>query len=84
MTADNHRCELVVDDDGTVLGHARVSPDLGERGRRALVELMKAATRLMAEEDAADPEAAEERGRRQQAAIARIRERARRRRGDAE
>lgn len=71
---DNHRCETVVDEDGTVLGHARVSPDLSEEGRRALVEV---------ERDAADPEAAAERGRRQAEGIARIRERARRRRGDA-
>lgn len=76
MSADGHRCELVVGDVGAVLGHALVSPDLGDEGRRALVEVMKAAIRLQAERDAADPEAAAERGRRQQAAIARIRERA--------
>jgi hypothetical protein len=83
MSLDDHRCETVVDSDGTVLGHARVSPDLSDEGRGHLVEVMKAAIRLMAEEDAADPEGAAERGRRQQAAIARVRERARRLQGEA-
>jgi hypothetical protein len=82
MTADDHRCEAVVDDDGTVLGHALVAADLGERGRRALVEVTRAAIRLMEERDAADPVGAAERGQRQEAAIARMR--ARRRRGEAE
>jgi hypothetical protein len=81
---DDHRCEPVVDDDGTVLGHARVSSDLGERGRAALVEITKAAIRLMAERDAADPEGAAERARRQEAMRARIAERMRRYRGEAE
>jgi transcription elongation GreA/GreB family factor len=76
---DNHVCVPVVDADGLVLGHARVSPDVDERGQQALVSVLEAARRLMAEQDAADPEAAEERGRRQAAAIARIRERVRRR-----
>lgn len=84
MTADGHRCEAVVDDDGTVLGHALVAADLGERGRRALVEVVKAATRLQAERDAADPVGAAERGRRQEAAIARVRARAQQRGGEAE
>jgi hypothetical protein len=78
---DGHVCIPVVDADGQVLGHARVSPDLDERGQQALLNVMQAARRLMAEEDAADPEAAEERGRRQAAAIARIRARVRRRGG---
>ena len=76
---DDHVCIPVVDESGLVLGHARVSPDLDERGRQALVNVLQAAQRLMAEEDAKDPEAAAERGRRQAAAIARIRERVRRR-----
>lgn len=79
MTADDHVCVPLVDDDGNMIAHARVSPDLDERGRRVLLELVAAARRLMAEQDAADPEAAAERGRRQAAGIARIRERARRR-----
>ncbi len=84
MTGDDHRCELVVDDDGTVLGRARVSPDLEERGRRALAEVMKAAIRLMAERDAADPVAAAERARRQEGGRARNAERLRRHRGETE
>lgn len=83
MTAEEHMCVPVVDNAGQVIGHARVSPDLDERGREALLALMTAAQRLMAEEDAADPEAAAERGRRQAAAIARVRERNARIRGQA-
>jgi hypothetical protein len=83
MTADDHRCEAVVGDDGTVLGHALVSPDLGERGRAALVEIAKAAIRLQAERDEADPVGAAERARRQEAGRARIAERMRRYRGEA-
>jgi hypothetical protein len=83
VSADDQVCVPVVDDDGRVLGHARVAADLDERGQRALVNVMQAARRLMAEEDARDPVAAEERGRRQRAAIARIRARVRRR-GEAE
>ena len=80
---DDHVCVPVVDDAGQVIGHARVSPGLDERGRRALLNVVEAARRLMAEEDAKDPEAAAERGRRQAAAIARIRERVRLRRGES-
>lgn len=83
MIADNHVCVPVVDDAGQVIAHARVSPDLDERGREALLNVVQAAIRLQAERDAADPEAAAERGRRQEAAIARVRERARRMRGEA-
>lgn len=77
MNADEV-CIPLVDDDGQFVGHARVSPDLDERGRQALLSVVAAARRLMAEQDAADPDAAVERGRRQEAALARIRERARR------
>jgi hypothetical protein len=80
---DDHRCEPVHDSDGMFLGHAHVSSDLDDRGRAALIELMQAAIRLQAERDAADPEAAAERGRRQAASVARIRERARRLRGES-
>ena len=82
MTGDGQVCVPVVDGAGRVLGHARVSPDLDERGRAALLNVVQAARRLVAEQDAADPEAAAERGRRQAAAIARIRGRVRRRRGE--
>jgi len=84
VTADDHRCVLVVDDDGTVLGRARVSPDLDDCGRRALVEVTRAAVRLMAERDATDPAAAAERARRQEAWRARNAERLRRIRGEVE
>lgn len=79
MTVDGQVCIPVVDESGQVLGHARVSSDLDERGQQALLNVVQAAQRLMAEEDAKDPEAAAERGRRQAAAIARIRARVRRR-----
>lgn len=83
MTADNHICVPVVDDAGQVIAHARVSPDLGERGREALLHVVQAAIRLQAERDAADPEGAAERGRRQAAAIARVRERTERMRSQS-
>lgn len=73
----------VVDDDGTVLGHALAFPDLGEEGERALLAVVQAAIRLMQEEDAADPVGAAERAERQASAVARIRARGRRWRGEA-
>ena len=79
MSADDHRCVPVTDESGAVIARARVSPDLGEDGMRALRAVIVAAQRLHAEQDAADPEAAAERARRQQESIARIRERVRRR-----
>jgi hypothetical protein len=84
MTADGHRCEPVVDDDGTVLGHARVSPSMSDEGRRALAALVRAVGAQMAAGDAADPEAAVERACRQEAGRARIAERMLRYRGEAE
>lgn len=80
MTADEHRCEPLFDDAGRLVAYARVSPDLGEDGRRALLNIVEAAKRLQAEQDAADPEAAAERARRQAEGIARIRARAEARR----
>lgn len=74
MTADDHRCEPVVDADGHVIGHARVSPNLSDEGRAALADVIAAAVRLQAERDAADPEGAAERARRRQ----RMRDRVRR------
>lgn len=76
MTADDHRCEPLYDDAGNLVASVRVSPDLDEKGRRALLSLVEAAKRLQAEQDAADPEAAAERARRQADGIARIRVRA--------
>lgn len=75
MTGD-HVCIPLFDDAGHVVGHAQVAPGLTEEDRRALGALIVAAKQLMAEEGAADPEAAAERGRRQAAAIARVRGRA--------
>jgi hypothetical protein len=74
--ADGMRCEPVTDDNGEVVAVARVSGDLGEEGRRALLHVVEAARRLQAEQDAADPAGAAERAQRQAAAIARVRERA--------
>lgn len=68
--ADGLRCEPIRDDDGTVLGIARVSGPLTERDQAALRDLVDAVRRRMDEDD--DPEAAE----RQAAAIARVRRRA--------
>ena len=83
MSADDHRCVPVTDKSGEVIARARVSPGLGEDGMRALRALITAAKRMQAERDAADPVGAAERTRRQQEAIARIRERVRRLRGGA-
>lgn len=80
MTADDHLCEPLFDDAGNLVASVRVSPDLGEDGRQALLNIVEAAKRLQAEEDAADPEAAAERARRQAEGIARIRMRAEARR----
>jgi hypothetical protein len=79
---DSHRCEAVVDDDGAVLGRARVSPDMSDEGRRALAALVRAVGEQMAAEDAADPEGAAERARRQEAGRARNAGRMRRYRGE--
>ena len=84
VTADNMRCEPVVDTDGTVLGHARVSPDLGDDGRRALLSMVKAAIRHQEAKDAADPVGAAERDRRYEAGQQRIRERNARLRGESQ
>lgn len=84
MNVDNHVCVPVVDESGEVIARARVAPDLDERGQRALLNVVQAAVRLQAERDAADPEAAAERARRQEAMRARNAERLRRIRGEAE
>ena len=68
----DHHCEPVVDEDGKIIGRARVSPDMDAAGRAHLVELIRAAQRQMAADDAADPVRAADRNRRQ----ARMRERA--------
>lgn len=74
---DGMRCEVITDDSGEVIAVARVSPDLSETGRAALMELIAAARRQFEADMAADPTIAE----RQAAAMARIRERSRRLRG---
>lgn len=66
------RCEPITDEDGTVIGTARVCGPLTERDRAAIQDLMVAVQRRMEEEDTVDPDA----GQRQQEAIARVRERA--------
>lgn len=82
MTAD-HRCEPVYDTAGNVIGRALVDPGMSDAGRDALAALVAAVRREMAAEDDADPEAAAEHGRRQQAAVERIRAKVARRRGEA-
>lgn len=76
-----HVCVPVTDEAGVVIACARVSPNLGEDGMRALRAVIAAARRFQEAQDAADPEAAAERARRQQESIARIRVRVRRLRG---
>lgn len=76
------RCVPVFDDDGNVIARAQVSADATDEDMRRVAAIVKAAQKYVAELDAADPEAAEERGRRQAAAIARIRERNARLRGE--
>lgn len=77
-------CVPVFDDDGTVIARAQVSPDIDEEGMRLVAEVVKAAIKLQAEQDAANPEAAAERAERQRRLIERIRDRNRRLRGGAE
>lgn len=79
---DDHVCRPVVDESGVVLGHARVSPGLGPAGEAALLALVRACIGLQEARDAADPEGAVERGRRQEAARVRNRERLARIRGE--
>jgi transcription elongation GreA/GreB family factor len=79
VSEEEHVCVPVTNEAGEVIAHAQVSADIGDEGMRALAAVIAWAQKDMAEKDAADPEAAEERGRRQAAGIARIRERARRR-----
>ena len=74
---DGMRCEPIRDDSGEIIAVARVSPDLDERGRQALREVVEAARRLAEQELAEDPTLAE----RQAAGLRRIRERNRRLRG---
>lgn len=76
-----HVCVPVTDESGVVIARARVSPDLGEDGMRAMRAVIAAAQRLHAEQDAADPEGAAERASRQAVGVARIRARVRRLRG---
>lgn len=82
MTADEHQCVPVTNAEGEVIARARVSPDIGEDGMRALASLVVAAQRLMAERDAADPVGAAEREQRAVAAQERNRARLRRIRGE--
>jgi len=58
---DGMRCEPITDESGEIIGHARVSADIGEEGRAALRELIAAARRLDVEQLAADPERVERR-----------------------
>jgi transcription elongation GreA/GreB family factor len=76
VSEEEHVCVPVTNEAGEVIAHAQ---DIGDEDMRALAAVIAWAQKDMAEKDAADPEAAEERGRRQAAGIARIRERARRR-----
>lgn len=76
---DDHRCEPIVNDEGEVLGHALVAPDMDERGRAALLSLAEAVSAYAEQQEAANPEAAAERARRYAAGQERIRARLRRR-----
>ncbi len=83
MNADDHRCEPIVNDAGEVLGHALVAPDIDERGRAALLSLAEAVSAYAERQDAADPEAAAERARRQAATLERFGGRLRRLRDES-
>jgi hypothetical protein len=72
----DERCRPLVDDSGEVVASVRSVSELDERGRTAMLEIVAAARKL----DAAN-ETPERRGR-QAVAIARIRERAARIRGE--
>jgi hypothetical protein len=81
VTTDE-RCVPVFDDDGNVIARAQVSADATDEDMRVIAAIVRAAQRYVEEQDAADPEAAAERGRRQEAGQARIRERNARLRGE--
>ncbi|WP_431728646.1 hypothetical protein [Verrucosispora sp. TAA-831] len=78
MAELGHRCEAVTDADGTVIARARVSPDIGDEGRRALRDVIAAAVRLHESLPPPSPEEAA----RVEAVRARNRERNRRLRGE--
>lgn len=69
------RVTLIDDGSGDPPAIVHGDEPLSPEGEKAMRALIAAAKRLQAEEDAADPEAAAERARRQEASIARIRER---------
>ncbi|MEV1315306.1 hypothetical protein AB0J14_04395 [Micromonospora arborensis] len=54
--ADRERCVPLVDDDGQVVASVRVTGELGERGRQAMLDVVAAVMRAEAEADTADPE----------------------------
>jgi hypothetical protein len=70
VSAD-HVCRVIYDDEGNPIARA----DATDEELRAVRAVVEAAVRYLAERDAADPEGAAERGRRQEAAIARVRAR---------
>lgn len=74
--ADGLYCTPITDDDGNIIGTARVSGPLTERDREGIRALIDAVRKRQEEEDVADPEAAAESAGRQRAAIARVRRRA--------
>lgn len=74
MRDEEYRCELIRDADGNVIARAQVGPGFDDEARGHLMNVIQAAIRLQDERDAADPEGAAERVRRQEA----MRERARR------
>ncbi|GAA0527135.1 hypothetical protein GCM10010172_04580 [Paractinoplanes ferrugineus] len=80
---DDHVCMPLVDDDGQVVARVHASPHLGVEGRRALLAVVEAASRVQAQRDAADPVGAAERAARFEAGQRRIRERNARLRGGA-
>ncbi|MFB6392565.1 hypothetical protein [Polymorphospora lycopeni] len=53
--AERERCRPLVDDNGQVVASVRGSGELPEEARRALLNVVEAAKRLQAEQDAADP-----------------------------
>lgn len=78
-----HVCRPVFDADGKVIGRAQVSPDATDEDMAMVARIVEAAIAHQEARDAADPDGAKERARRQEAARARDRERLARIRGEA-
>ena len=71
MSQGNHRCEPMYDENGELIAVAHVDPNMSDRARAALGELVEVARRKFAADLDADPSI----GERQAESIRRIRAR---------